>query len=120
MCLATIMFTNDNHDDLPAADGWRKALLPYTGAKSEEIFSCPATGKPYVYNPSLYIPLATNLRSIREPSRVVLFYEEFGNHDGKISIAFVDGHVKSYPVDGCKTIEELAEHHKLLLAPEGK
>ena len=33
----------------------------------------------------------------------------------KPNIAFVDGHVMSYSVDGCETIEELSEHHKLLL-----
>ncbi len=115
MCLATVMCTSDNHNAMPVTDNWRKVLLPYTGALSEDFFSCPATGKPYYY-----IRQAIGRDKVKEPNRVVLFYEEFGNHEGKVSIAFVDGHVQSYPVDGCKTIEELAEHHKLLLKAEEK
>jgi prepilin-type processing-associated H-X9-DG protein len=110
MCLAMIMFTMDNQDVMPVTDGWRKAVLPYTGAETEDFFSCPATGKPYQY-----IRQAIALSKIKEPNRVILFHEDFGNHDGKVAIAFVDGHVMSYSVDGCETIEELSEHHKLLL-----
>ena len=110
MCLAMVMFTMDNQDVMPVTDGWRKAVLPYTGAETEDFFICPATGKPYQY-----IRQAIALSKIKEPSRVILFYEDFGNHDGKVAIAFVDGHVMSYSVDGCETIEELSEHHKLLL-----
>ena len=62
-----------------------------------------------------YIRQAIALSKIKEPNRVILFHEDFGNHDGKVAIAFVDGHVMSYSVDGCETIEELSEHHKLLL-----
>ena len=115
MCLAFAMCTMDNNDTLPAAEGWQKQLLPYVGAESEDFFTCPATGKPYHY-----VRQAIGLKNIKEPQRVIIFHEDFGKHDGQVAIAFADGHVQSYPSDGCKTIEELAERNQLILKAEAK
>ena len=115
MCLAFAMCTMDNNDTLPAAEGWQKQLLPYVGAESEDFFTCPATGKPYHY-----VRHAIGLKNIKEPQRVIIFHEDFGNHDGQVAIAFADGHVQSYPTDGCKTIEELAKRNQLILKAEAK
>ena len=115
MCLAFAMCTMDNNDTLPAAEGWQKQLLPYVGAESEDFFTCPATGKPYHY-----VRHAIGLKNIKEPQRVIIFHDDFGNHDGQVAIAFADGHVQSYPSDGCKTIEELAKRNQLILKAEAK
>ena len=107
MATAMHLCMSDNEDALPAADKWQKKLYDYIG---EEIFTCPENGKPYHYNRP-----ADFLYKVKYPARTIAFYEDFDNHNGKVNIAFMDGHIQSYPVDGCKTIEEFAKHHKLLL-----
>ncbi|MBP5673525.1 MAG: hypothetical protein J6X49_14145, partial [Victivallales bacterium] len=87
-------------------------LYDYTGA---DIFNCAKSGKPYHY-----ICQAIALKNIKQSNRVIVFYEDFDSHDDMIAIAFADGHVQSYSPNGYKTIEELAEHHKLLLKAEEK
>lgn len=112
LSLGIVMFASDNNEAMPAEYKWQKSIYDYIG---EEIFSCPKSGKLYHY-----VHHSIGMGNIKAPSRVILFYEDFDNHDGKVNIAFVDGHVMSYSVDGCETIEELAEHHKLLLKAEEK
>ncbi|MBR4415416.1 MAG: acetylxylan esterase [Victivallales bacterium] len=112
MSIALLLYIGDQEDAIPAEDTWQKNLYDYIG---EKIFTCPENGKPYHYNRP-----AAFLYNIKEPSRTIVFYEDFDNHNGKVNIAFLDGHLQSYPVDGCKTIEELAEHNKLLLKAEKK
>ena len=60
------------------------------------------------------------MKNIKQSNRVIVFYEDFDNHDDMVAVAFADGHVQTYSPDGCKTIEEFAEHHKLLLKAEEK
>lgn len=112
LTLALHMWSSDHNDIFPAADNWRKDLYDYTGA---DIFNCAKSGKPYHY-----IRQAIALKNIKQSNRVIVFYEDFDNHDDMIAIAFADGHVQSYSPDGCKTIEELAERYKLLIKAEGK
>ena len=112
LTLALHMWSSDHNDVFPAADNWRKDLYDYTGA---DIFNCAKSGKPYHY-----IRQAIALKNIKQSNRVIVFYEDFDNHDDMIAIAFADGHVQSYSPDGCKTIEELAERYKLLIKAEGK
>ncbi len=112
MVTAMLMFANDNKDKMPVADNWQQSLFNYVG---EKVFTCPATGKPYHY-----IRQDIMLEKIKEPHRVIVFYEDFDNHDGQVNLAFADGHIQHYPLDGCKTIEEFAKHHKLLLKAEAK
>ena len=112
LTLALHMWSSDHNDTFPAADNWRKDLYDYAGA---DIFNCPKNGKPYHY-----IRQDIALKNIKQSNRVIVFYEDFDNHDDMIAIAFADGHVQSYSPDGCKTIEELAERYKLLIKAEGK
>ena len=116
MSLAFHMFSMDNNNVMPATDGWRKALRSYIGMdKTEEFFNCPVTGKPYHY-----VRQTIAFNKIKDPSRTILFYEDFGNHD-QICIAFADGHVQSYGInDTWKNIEDLATHNKLILKAEEK
>ena len=112
LTLALYMWSSDHNDAFPSADNWRKDLYDYVGA---DIFNCPKSGKPYQY-----IRQTTALKNIKQSNRVIVFYEDFGHHDGMVAVAFADGHVQTYSPDGCKTIEEFAEHHKLLLKAEVK
>ncbi|MBR3649127.1 MAG: acetylxylan esterase [Victivallales bacterium] len=112
LTLALYMWSSDHNDAFPAADNWRKDLYDYVGA---DIFNCPKSGKPYQY-----IRQTTALKNIKQSNRVIVFYEDFDNHDDMVAVAFADGHVQTYSPDGCKTIEEFAEHHKLLLKAEVK
>ena len=115
MSLAFVMFASDHNDAFPSETDWRKELQPYAGNPAEIFFNCPDGNKPYHYvRQSIAWP------KIKEPSRVVLFYEDFDNHNDRICIAFADGHVQGYPSDGCKTIEELAERNQLILKAEEK
>ncbi len=112
LTLALHMWSSDHNDAFPAADNWRKDLYDYAGA---DIFNCPKNGKPYHY-----IRQDIALKNIKQSNRVIVFYEDFDNHDDMIAIAFADGHVQSYSPNGYKTIEELAERYKLLIKAEGK
>ena len=107
MCVANLMFIGDRDDAFPDENKWQKSIYDYIG---KDIFTCPKSGKPFHYNRP-----AALIINIKYPSLTIVFYEDFDNHDGKVNIGFVDGHVQSYPVDGCKTIEELAKHHKLYM-----
>ena len=110
--LAFAMFASDHNDAFPTEANWQKELYDYIG---ETTFNCPESGKPYHY-----VRQSITWKKIKNPSRVILFYDEFGSHGNRICIAFTDGHVQEFITDGCKTIEELAERNQMLLKAEEK
>ena len=101
LMLAVIMYSMDNDDILPAAANWQKLLKEYVG--NEKVMVCPATQTPYIY-----VLNGQSLDKLKQPSKTIAFYEDFGNHTDAINIAFVDGHVEKAKLDGATTIEELA------------
>jgi len=49
--IALRMYAEDYDDTLPPAGCWQAALAAYV--RDEEVFTCPTTGKPYLFNDNL-------------------------------------------------------------------
>jgi len=83
-----------NKFDLASAT-LQKVILPYV--KNPKVFLSKATGKPFAFNNRL---TGINVADVAEPAKTVLLYEgsqeKFTFTDGKVVIAFVDGHAKSF------------------------
>ena len=108
LMLAVTMYSMDNDDILPAAANWQKLLKEYVGDEKTNV--CPATQKPYIYALN-----GQSLKDIKQPSKTIAFYEDFGGHKDAINIAFVDGHVETAKLNGELTIEELADAKGFIL-----
>lgn len=87
-----LMYCQDYDERLPLMQSMaaaQKRLVPYT--RSQTLFTCPATTKPYKTNPALSgKPLAV----IAEPPRAVSFFDAVPHADTQYSVAYVDGHVR--------------------------
>jgi len=111
LALASQMYIQDWDTVLPPSETWHEALTPYV--KNEERFTCPAVAKTggkggYAYDSEIAGMRKDALGDIAD---VVLIFETdtlgIGvyaptrdlltkpRHDGKISVSYVDGHVKA-------------------------
>jgi len=73
LCLAMIIYSNENDGRLPLADNWPAALIPYLGdGKILESPFAPHTGRAYAMNANLE---GRKIRDIKQPHRTVLIFE---------------------------------------------
>jgi len=95
LCLACLMYAQDNSERYPKADGWTKTIMPYV--KNSAVFVCPerkTDRQGYTLNAALSgVPIAR----ISKPALTVLVYEGADGkpvflHGGKTAIGFADGH----------------------------
>lgn len=86
LAIMVIMYAGD-HQQLPDGPDDLKA---YAG-QNKEVFLCPGSGKPFVYNASLG---GKRPRDFDNPSKTVLFHDPPGVHPNGGNVAFLDGHVE--------------------------
>jgi len=98
ICLALLMYTEDNHNLLPPHEGWTDAIFPYT--RNNQILICPEdperTLPGYDFSPAL---AGTDLKSIKQPATTVMVYEAkdgrpVKRHNDGLVVGYADGHVK--------------------------
>lgn len=95
LCLACLMYAQDNNERYPRLEGFTKAIMPYV--KNSTIFVCPDRKSPhqgYALNPSLS---GARIARISRPAETVLLYEGASGkpvfpHSGKTTVGFADGH----------------------------
>lgn len=92
--LALHMYAEDNDDTLPPAGPWQEAVAAYV--RDGEVFTCPTTGKPYVFNDNL---AGKTLSKSPNPEQVPLAWDapdDDGSppHDRGFNVVFLDGHSK--------------------------
>lgn len=95
LALATTQYTQDNDEILPpmqTPEEFQTALSPYV--RSRAAFYAP-NGKPFLPNADLS---GVSLGSIAEPASTLLLMDQEPYVSGALTRAYVDGHVKHYPL----------------------
>ena len=81
------MYSDDNDENLPEAQGWEEHVKIYVG--DDAPFTCPACKKRYTY-----LGNGQKIGEYKEKDKVIVFVCE-GNHLGRTNVAFLDGHLES-------------------------
>ena len=110
ICLAMLMYSDENDGRFPPAENWPDVLKPYIG--NEKILTSPFTpeaGRAWAMNKNLD---SRKLRDIKQPYRVVLVFEarfnsppaggrelfpEYPRGRTGYVIGFLDGHIECVP-----------------------
>ncbi len=92
--IALRLYAEDNDDTLPPAGSWQEARAEYV--RDGEVFTCPTTGKPYLFNDNL---AGKTLPKIANQDQVALAWEARADdgsspHHGGFNVVFLDGHSK--------------------------
>lgn len=91
LALAFVQYVQDNDETLPPMHTpaeMQNAVLPY--AASQTIFRSPVTGLPFTPNSALS---GQSLGKLPPPSTTEIFRDPRRHRDGKLVIAYLDGHV---------------------------
>ena len=106
-----ILMYKDDHDKLPATNGWEEAILQYVG--DERAMKCPKDHSHY-----RYFGNGQEVGSLESPSSMIVVICEC-EHRKKTTVCFVDGHVATADSKKVKQAIEKANSGQLpvLLLP---
>lgn len=117
LCLAALMYTQDNGQKLPTA-AWPDQLAKYV--RNPRFYACPGAPEQtigYALNAAV---AGAELTSVKAPAETILFFEadvaqkpasggadlltSGARHGGEVVVGFVDGHVTTMPQEDAKRL----------------
>ena len=120
--LAAMQYVRDYDEEFMIAPKWKVQLISYAGvlpSNSQQIFSCPKTGRGYAFNAGLS---GARVTLVQKPELLAMFYEPSptvvadggknwvaGVHDGGSHVCFHDGHVELRASKPVFWVPELAD-----------